>query len=108
MTGEQLHISERTASLVNEPCSPRDESSSSAMARTSLKAECAVGQGEKIADRDWGHRPAALGPDDRTHGDRNVAPAAKGVTQIGVHGNQPPALFLRCVVPKLDDRANIE
>src|ERR1017187_2999223 len=106
MTGEKLYVSERTASLMNEPCCPRDEGSSSAMRTASDQSYRPISNGEEIADGDRRHSAATLRPDHGTHVARRFAPAAQGVAQIGVHWDEATAAFLRRVVPKLDYGGN--
>jgi hypothetical protein len=79
---------------MNEAGSPGDECSSSAMRTASDQTYRSIGDGEKIDDADRGHAAAALGPDNWPHGDRGIAPPAKGVAEIGMHGNDPSGFLL--------------
>ena len=63
---QELHVSQRGTGIVDQPGGPGDEGAAARMGRATLQADCPIGLGEPIDDADRGHRPAALGSNDRT------------------------------------------
>ena len=77
------------------------------MGRAPFQADGLIRCAEPVDDTDRRHWSAAFGSDNGSHqGAGSVAPVAQGVAEIGMHGNNPSASFLRGVVPQFDYNAN--
>jgi len=107
VASEQLHVSQRAASLMHAPGRAGDERPPTRMRRAASEADGPVRLLEPVDDTDRVHRTAARRSNDRPRRDRACHPPSQGVVKVRVDWDQPAALVLRGRIAKLNDRGEI-
>jgi len=102
MAGEQLHVAQRAASLMDQARRLRDKGPTTGMRRTAVQADGAKGPRKPQHDTTRPHAPAALRRDDGPGAYGYRSPGAESLPQFRVNWDAASRPFLGGVITQLD------
>src|SRR5450756_21796 len=82
VTGENLHVPERTTGFMNEAGSPGDECPAARVGRTPRQPQVSIRAGEPVGDARWGQAAAAFGTHNVQRSVADLAPPGQRFPQI--------------------------
>ena len=102
VAGQQLHVAQRAAGLMDQARCPGDEGAPARMRRAAVEADRTKGPREPQHDAARSHASAALRRDDGAGGHAHCAPGEKRLPQLRMQRDAAAGSLLGGVIAQLD------